>query len=123
MDIEAILVVTGRVMLGSLFVIGGLRHFPIFDLLAETLAARGVPFPKAAIIAATIFEIASGALLIAGVFAVPAALGLVIFTLLASFVALNFWDMEGEARTVMINMWLTNVAIIGGLLIVTGTAI
>lgn len=122
MELDAVLTLAGRILLGSLFVIGGLRHFPILDVLAAMVGARGVPFPKAAIIAATLFEIAAGALLILGVFAVPAALGLVAFTVVASIVGANFWDLEGEQRAAMINVWLTNAAVVGGLLMVAGTA-
>lgn len=122
MELDTVLMLAGRVMLGSLFVIGGLRHFPILDVLAAMVGARGVPFPKAAIIVATLFEIAAGSLLILGVFAAPAALGLVAFTVVASIVGANFWDLGGEQRAAMINVWLTNVAVAGGLLVVAGTA-
>jgi putative oxidoreductase len=112
----------GQVLLGSLFVIGGLRHIPILDALTAMVGARGLPFPRAAIIAATLFEIAAGTLLALGVYPAPAAFGLVAFTIAASVVGADFWNLEGEQRAAMINVWLSNVAIVGGLLVVAGTA-
>jgi putative oxidoreductase len=41
----------------------------------------------------------------------------VIFTILASMLFLNFWNMEGTARANAIGTWKTNLALVGGLLI------
>jgi putative oxidoreductase len=41
----------------------------------------------------------------------------VLFTFAASVMLLNFWDLEGPAREAAINVWLSNLAIVGGLLI------
>jgi len=107
----------GRVLLGGLFVVGGLRHFWIFGGVAQAIAARGVPLPKLVLALGTAFEIAAGLLLISGVFVPLVALGLVVFTLLASVMLVNFWGMEGAARDNAINVWQSNLAIIGGLLV------
>jgi putative oxidoreductase len=54
---------------------------------------------------------------------VPAAIGLVLFTLAASVMLLNFWDMQGEAREVAKSAFLANIAIIGGLLVTAWQAL
>jgi putative oxidoreductase len=115
------LVAFGQVLLGSLFVIGGLRHIPILDALTAMAGARGLPFPKAAVIAATLFEIVAGALLALGLYPALAAFGLIAFTIAASVIGADFWNLEGEQRAAMINVWLSNIAIMGGLLVVAGT--
>ncbi len=112
------LAVAGRVLLGGLFAVGGLRHFSILPMMTEMLRARGIPFPRAALLAGTIFQIVAGVTLMLGSLVTPAALGLILFTFAASVVALNFWDKEGEERTVAINGWLSNLAIVGGLMVV-----
>jgi hypothetical protein len=43
-----------------------------------------------------------------------AALGLACFTVTASVIMLNFWDMEGPARDAAKSVWQTNLAVIGG---------
>jgi putative oxidoreductase len=58
-----------------------------------------------------------------GVLVVPAAIGLVLFTLAASVMLLNFWDMQGEAREVAKSAFLANIGIVGGLLVTAGQAL
>jgi putative oxidoreductase len=112
----------GRVLLASLFVIGGIRHFWVLPVLTEALRARGVPFPRAAILFATLFEIAAGLSLALGVLVCWAALGLIAFTIAAGVLLLNFWDQQGELRTASIGYWQSNLALIGGLVLAAATA-
>jgi putative oxidoreductase len=107
----------GRVLLGGLFVVAGIRHFFIFAGVAQAMAARGVPLPKLVLALGSAFEVVAGLLLILGIFVPLAALGLAVFTVLASVMLLNFWGMEGAARDNAISVWQSNLAIIGGLLV------
>ena len=119
MDTEtlATLASAGRIMLASLFVIGGVRHFFGFSEIAAAIAARGVPMASAALLVGTLFEISMGVLLMVGLHPALAALGLVAFTLAASFLMLNFWSLAGAERAAAQNVWLSNIAIVGGLLL------
>jgi putative oxidoreductase len=81
-----------------------------------------VPFPRFSLAAGTAFQIAAGTLLILGMFVVPSAFGLIVFTAAATLMMLNFWDMEGEIRVWCVNNWLSNIGIIGGLLVVAAQA-
>jgi putative oxidoreductase len=105
-----------RVLLGGLFVIGGLHHLPIFGELSAQLAKRGVPLPRMALGLSTAWQIALGALLMAGLWVPWAALGLIGFTIVASLLLLNFWSMQGAEWVGAQNQFLTNIAVIGGLL-------
>ena len=116
-ELQEILVVIGRLLLGGLFVAGGSRHFFIIPRLSQKIAQRGVPAPVLVLLAGTVFQIAAGILLILGVFVPWAALGLIVFTLAASFMLLNFWSMEGAEKERTINVWQSNFAVIGGLLL------
>ncbi|ARO25556.1 DoxX family protein [Rhizobium sp. TAL182] len=84
--------------------------------ITDAIEARGIPFVKWVLISGSVFQIAAGLLLMLGLFVAAAAFGLIIFTLAASVMLLNFWDMEGTARDSAINSWKSNMAIIGGLL-------
>ena len=121
-DIVPLLLALGRVLLGGLFVYGGIHHFFIIPQLTEVMAARGVPFPRAVLIAGSVFQAAAGALLMLGYFVPLAAFGLVVFTLLASVMLVNFWDQEGPARQTARNVFQSNLAIIGGLLVAAAEA-
>jgi putative oxidoreductase len=108
--------ILARILLGSLFVIGGLHHLTIFGALSGQLAQRGVPLPRLALALSTAWQIVLGVLLMAGLWVPWAAWGLIVFTVVASLLLLNYWSMEGEARAGAQNQFLTNVAVIGGLL-------
>lgn len=125
MDVEIgrVLLVVGRLLLGGLFVYGGVHHLFTIPAITDVMIARGVPAARLVLLAGSAFQFIAGLLLVIGVFVAPAALGLVVFTLAASIMLLNFWDMEGPAREAAINVWQSNLAIIGGLLIAAAHAI
>lgn len=122
-DLAVILLALGRVLLGGLFVVGGVRHFFIVDIITPMIARRGLPMPKLVLYAGSIFQIAAGLLLMLGLWVVPAAFGLIVFTVAASVMLLNFWDMAGPARQSALSTCLSNCAIVGGLLIAAATAL
>jgi putative oxidoreductase len=116
------LVVVGRVLMGGLFVIGGVSHFGELAPLTEACRARGVPSPRLSLVLASLFQIVAGAMLIIGFLLPWAMLGLILFTLVASAVMMDFWNQAGERRTNSIHGWMSNIALIGGLLIAGTTA-
>ena len=116
-EVAEVLRVIGRLFLGGLFVAGGIRHFFILPVLTQVMSARGVPSPRLVLVIGSVFQLVAGSLLILGIWPVAASFGLVIFTIVASIMFLNFWDMEGPARETAMNGFLSNVAIIGGLLL------
>ncbi|QSY93803.1 DoxX family protein [Rhizobium bangladeshense] len=109
------MLVIGRLLLGGLFVAGGVHHFFVTVPLTDAIEARGVPLAKWVLLSGSVFQIAAGFLLMLGLFVAAAAFGLIIFTLAASVLLLNFWDMQETARDSAINTWKSNMAIIGGL--------
>jgi putative oxidoreductase len=111
-----VLLILGRFLLGGLFVYGGVIHLFAIPGLTQAIAARGVPAPRLVLLAGSAFQFVAGLLLIVGLFVAPAAFALILFTLAASVLLVNFWDMEGAAREAATNVWLSNLAIIGGLL-------
>ena len=112
-----LIVLAGRILLGGMFVVAGLRHLTIVPVLSAAVAARGVPFPRAVLLAGTAFQIGAGLALVLGVFTSWAALGLILFTIVASVLLVNFWDKEGEERIALTNAFQTNIGLIGGLMI------
>ncbi len=121
--LSPVLLFGGRVLLGGLFVYGGVHHFFIMPPLTGMIAARGVPAPRLVLIAGSVFQIIFGALFILGFQTAISAFCLVAFTVVSSIMLLNFWSMEGPMRETAKTVWQTNMAIIGGLLIAAGYAI
>lgn len=116
-DLAPSLIVVGRVLLGFLFVAGAISHVIMFAAIADVMKRMGVHFPQLTLAAGTAFQIVAGVLLMVGLFVVPAALGLIVFTIAASIMMLPFWNMAGEPRLVAFNNWLSNIGIVGGLLV------
>lgn len=116
-EAQAVLWFIGRLLLGGLFVIGGIHHFFILPSATQAIAARGVPAAKLFLLSGTVFQIVAGLALIFGFYTTWAALGLVAFTVAASILLVNFWSMEGQARDNALHTWQSNLAIIGGLLV------
>lgn len=114
--------VVGRIGLGSLFVLGAVHHYQEFGPIAQQMADRRVPLPRATLVVGSVFQAVCGVLLMAGICAAHAALGLVIFTLAASIMLLDFWNKSGPQRQGAITTWQSNVAIIGGLLVAAAYA-
>jgi putative oxidoreductase len=86
---QEILLVVGRLLLGGLFVGGGIRHFFLIPVVSQAMAERGVPAPKIVLILGTVFQIVAGLLVMLGILVPVAALGLVIFTVAASVMLLR----------------------------------
>ena len=116
-DLAPLALALGRALLGGLFVFGGVIHFFKRDELTPMIPARGVPFPRMTLMAGSAFQAVAGAALMLGLFVPFAALGLIAFTIAASVMLLNFWDMEGPMRETCFNIFLSNIALIGGLLV------
>jgi putative oxidoreductase len=121
-DLSIALAAVGQLLLGGFFVIAGLRHFSMVPTITGMIAARGVPVPHLTFLAGTLFQVAAGACLMLGIWVAAAAMGLVLFTVAASAMLLNFWDLEGPPREAAITGWQSNLAIIGGLLITAAHA-
>jgi putative oxidoreductase len=124
-NVANFLIVVGQVLLGALFVYGGLNHFgPAAEPIIPVLKARRVPMPRQALYAASVFQLVAGASLMLGVAVAPAAIGLAIFTIVASFVMANFWDLpEGAPREMLKGVCASNAAIVGGLLVAAAEAL
>lgn len=117
MTFPDILWILGRLLLGAYFAAAGIHHFTAIAPLTAAIAAQGVPAARVVLLTGSVFQTACGLALIVGFYPAWAALGLVLFTILASFIFLNFWSMQDIARANAVGTWKTNFALIGGLLI------
>jgi putative oxidoreductase len=118
-----VLLTVGRVLLGGLFVSGGIGHLMSLPTVARNMRTRGVPSPMLALVSGTAFQIIAGTCLMLGLFVPLAALGLIVFTIAASVMMMTFWSMTGEQRVNAIDGWQSNLGVIGGLLIVIALAL
>jgi putative oxidoreductase len=111
----------GRVAVAALFVWSGLSKLLGPANFAATLAAKGLPMPKALAYLAGTLEFGLGLLVAIGWQVGIAAAGLVILTAAVTLMSHKFWTMTGEAYRLNQLSALKNLSIIGALLMLAAT--
>ena len=122
-ELADVALVVGRLLLGGIFVFGGIEHYFVAKPVLGIMGRRGVPMPLAVLIVGSVFQAALGLMLMLGVYVAWASLGLVVFTIAATLMFLHFWDMEGAERVAAQNNATVNVGVIGGLLVLAAEAL
>ena len=114
-DVSALV---GRVLLALMFVLAGYGKITGFDGTAGYIASKGLPLPQVGAAIAVVVELVGGLLLIVGWKARRVALVLAIFTAAATYFFHDFWHMTDAAAATNKIMFLKNIAVIGGMLMV-----
>lgn len=114
----------GRVILVSLFLLGGLNKLINYDATLAMMQKAGLNPASLLLPAVIALELGGGALVAFGKrFAVPAALVLAVFTIATNVVFHRFWAMSGPLAALELSLFFKNVAIAGGLLFVAATLV
>ena len=109
----------GRLLLGGLFLAAGIGKVTAFAGTSGYIASKGLPVPDVLAALTIVLEIAGGLAVIVGYHARLAALALAVFTVAAAVIFHNFWALTAAAQQVQQAMFMKNIAIAGGLLMVT----
>lgn len=88
-----------RVLGVILFLYSGWTKFSGWPGIVNTLTQAGAPMPLVGGYLAIAAEWGCSALLVLGLFARPAAAGLILYTLGTSLIAHRFWELSGGAFT------------------------
>ena len=120
MNTQGIPVLIGRVLLALMFLLAGISKFAGLEGTAGYIGSAGLPMPQLLAIGTAALEVAGALLLIVGWQARWAALALAAFTLLASVLFHNFWAMPAEQQMMQQLMFMKNLSVVGGLLLVFG---
>jgi putative oxidoreductase len=118
MNTQGFPVVIARVLLALMFVLAGIGKLTGLEGTAGYIASKGLPAPMLLAIAAGVVELVAGVLLIIGWQARWAALALAAFTLVATVIFHNYWAMPAEQQMMQQLMFMKNLAVTGGLLLV-----
>ncbi len=106
----------GRVLLALLFLWSGYGKIANVAGTAGYMKSFGMPLPEVLVWVALLVELAGGAMLVLGYKVRWAALALIVFTVIASFVFHAFWAVPPEQAMGQQINFMKNIAIIGGLL-------
>jgi putative oxidoreductase len=107
----------GRIALAAIFVLSGLQKLIDFTGTASMIAGAGVPLPTVAAAVAVVIELGGGLAIFAGWMTRVAALAIVVFLIIVSPIFHNFWTMQGDERMLNQIMFLKNVSMLGGFLL------
>ncbi len=111
----------GRVLLSSLFILGGANKLMNLEATASTMTEIGFPFVSLLLPATIVLELGGGLAVAFGRRgAMLAALTLAAYTMAVNLIFHNFWDMVGEIAQVELSLFFKNISVIGGLLFVAG---
>ena len=114
-----IIPLVGRILIGLIFLVAGVRKVMGFAGAVAYLAKLGFPAPEVMAVIAIVIEIGGSILLIVGWRTRWAAWLLVLFVVVAAFAAHRFWEISDAGQFYnQMNHFLKNVAIVGGLLYV-----
>lgn len=120
-DFPSTLLFLGRLLLGGGMFVAGIRNALSFSVLRGLLAAK-VPMPDVALIVGIVLLVAGGGLLAIGAWVPLAAAALIVFVVLATALFQDFWNLpKGPERVGKVNSFLSNIMLIGGLLIAAAT--
>ena len=110
----------GRVLLALPFFVSAPGKLMAPVATAGYMASGGLPNSTSLAVAVGLFELVVALALIAGFKARWAALALALFTLAASLMFHRFWGIPVEQQFVQQLLFTKNIAIVGGLLFLTG---
>jgi putative oxidoreductase len=117
MNAKTPVVLIARILLALMFILAGLSKFAGLEGTAGYIASKGLPLPGVLAFLTALFEVVGGLAIAIGFHARIAALALALFTLLASVLFHNFWAMPAEQHMVQQLMFMKNLSVAGGLLL------
>jgi putative oxidoreductase len=108
----------GRILLGVLFLVVGIRKIMFYSGSAAYFTKLGFPAPEVMAVLAILIEIGGAALLILGWQTRRISWLLILFVVIATAMAHRFWEFDAAQYANQMNHFLKNAAIVGGLLYV-----
>lgn len=108
----------GRILLALIFVMSGFSKITGFEGTVGYIASKGLPLPQLGAIIAIVVEVVGGLMLIVGWKARWGAAALFVFTGAAALFFHNFWAVPPEQMQIQQIMFMKNLAIMGGMLMV-----
>jgi putative oxidoreductase len=107
----------GRALLAMLFIPAGWAKIAGFSGVVGYISSKGVPLPEAAAAIAIAAELGLGLLLLFGLKARWAALGLAVFVAVITPIFHNFWAASAAQQMMQQQSFYKNIAVLGGLLV------
>jgi putative oxidoreductase len=107
----------GRLLLSSVFILGGIGKITGFSFEESMVAAKHLPLPAAALAVALVIELLGGLAILTGLFTRFTAWIVFIYLIPTTVLFHNFWALQGPDRIDTMIHFEKNLAIMGGLLL------
>lgn len=111
----------GRILLSLVFLANAYWKIRYWSRIVDILDLRGIPAPAVALAVATILELVGGLAMLVGLRARFTALVLFLYLVPVTLIMHSFLGLEGAERQDQTMHFMKNLAIMGGLLMVTGS--
>ena len=112
--VHSTLLLLGRILLGSIFVISGYGKLMGLAAFAASLEKNGVPFASVMAPIGASVEFFGGLAVVLGIEVRYAAALMIAFVIVATLISHRFWELADAARRTQTTQFSKNVAIIGG---------
>lgn len=109
----------GRILLSLIFILSGIGKITNLSATSGYMASKGMPAVHFFLVMAILFELGGGLSVLTGFKARLGALALIVFVIPATLIFHNFWAYSGMEQQNQMIHFLKNVAILGGLAMVT----
>jgi putative oxidoreductase len=109
----------GRILIAVIFLISGFFKVGAYAQIVGYAAAMHLPAPGVAIAVAAAVELGCGLAILAGFKTRIAAWLLFLYLLPVTYFFHNFWAVQGQEQQMQMVNFLKNVAIMGGLLVLS----
>jgi len=117
-NLERITPLLGRILLALTFLVSGFGKIGGWNETAGYMASKGMPLVPLFLVAGILLEIGGGLSVLLGFRARLGAAALIVFLIPATFIFHNFWALEGMDQQINMIMFMKNLSILGGLLLV-----
>ena len=110
--------VVGRILLALIFLMSGINKIGDWSGTAGYMEFKGMPLVPLFLVGAIVLEIGGSLSVILGYKARWGALALIVFTIPTTLIFHAFWAVGAEQQQIEMIMFMKNLAMTGGLLIV-----
>lgn len=117
--IQQITPLLGRMLIAVVFVPAGFMKITGFAGTAGYMASKGLPMVNILLVLTIIIELGGGLMILLGWRASEAALVIFLFLIPVTIIFHGFWGIE-DTDGVQMRMFMKNLGIMGGLLIIAG---
>lgn len=115
--LENLFMLLGRLAVCSFFLWTALEKIKNWHKAAEYLKHKHVPYANYVLPVSVILQVVGGLSLLLGFYTRLGAVLLLIYLVAHTYKIHDFWHMQGEERTNQLQLFMKDVAIIGGLLV------